>query len=63
MSNTNCNNCYHWDDGGYCISGRVVQESCIWFVDREEALSSFQYMQASEERSCARVTNERRTHI
>lgn len=51
MSKTNCNNCYHWDEDGYCISGMVIQESCIWFVDREEALSSFQYMQA-------RVRNE-----
>lgn len=57
MSNTACGNCYYWDS--YCISRLIPQINCIGFVDNEEVDGYLNAWQASEERSCAGVTNER----
>jgi len=56
MSNTACDNCYHWDS--YCIGRLIPQINCIWFVDNEEVYGYLKTGHASEERSCARVTKE-----
>ena len=57
MSNTACDNCYHWDS--YCISRLIPQINCIWFVENKEVYGYLNAGQAIEEQRCVVVTNER----